>query len=129
MFKICFKVTKDSSIQWLQYRTLHRLLPVKAYLKKAKLVDNDTCTFCKSEVETIEHIFTSCPTVLAIWNSLSMHIYNTVSKRVGFNVINILFGEAPHSKSNLVFNFLILFTKQYFFQCLYNRNKLQSHLP
>ena len=34
VFKICFKVTTDSNVQWLQYRILHRLLLVKSYLKK-----------------------------------------------------------------------------------------------
>ena len=33
VFTVCFKTTKDSSIQWLQYRILHRILPVNYYLK------------------------------------------------------------------------------------------------
>lgn len=121
IFKVCFKVTTDTTVQWLQYRTLHRILPVKSYLKKIKIVDNDTCSFFNNEVETIEHVFTSCSFVLDLWSSLSMHIYYAVSKRIGFNEYNILFGETPPSNSNLVINFLILYTKQYIFQCLYNK--------
>ena len=34
IFKVCFKVSASSSIQWLQYRILHRIVPVKYYLKK-----------------------------------------------------------------------------------------------
>ena len=85
-----FKVTTDSNVQWLQYRILYRLLPVKSYLKKIKIVDNDSCSFCNNEVETIEHVFTSCPTVVSLWNNLSIQIYNVVSKRVGFKFMNIL---------------------------------------
>ena len=55
VFKICFKVTTDSNVQWLQYRILYRLLPVKSYLKKIKIVDNDTCSFCKAPV-TLDRI-------------------------------------------------------------------------
>ena len=33
-FKVCFKTTSDSVIQWLQYRILHRILPVNYYLNK-----------------------------------------------------------------------------------------------
>ena len=29
VFKICFKVTTDSNVQWFQYRILYGLLPVK----------------------------------------------------------------------------------------------------
>ena len=32
IFKICFKVTDDASVQWLQFRILHRFLPVSYYL-------------------------------------------------------------------------------------------------
>lgn len=80
-------------------------------MKKLKLVDNDICIFCKSEVEIIEYIFIFCFIVFVIWNSLSMYIYNIVLKRVGFNVINVLFGEVFFLKLNLVINFLILFIK------------------
>jgi hypothetical protein len=35
IFTLCFKTTKDSSIQWMQYRLLHRIkMPVKYYLRK-----------------------------------------------------------------------------------------------
>ena len=52
VFKICYKVTTVSNVQWLQYRILHRLVTVKS-LKKIKIVDNDTCSFCNNEVETL----------------------------------------------------------------------------
>ena len=34
VFKVCFKTTTDSSVQWLQFRILHRIFPVGYYLKK-----------------------------------------------------------------------------------------------
>ena len=52
VFKVCFKITTDSTAQWLQYR----ILPVNYYLKKINLVSSDSCTFCKQDVETIQHI-------------------------------------------------------------------------
>lgn len=36
VFKVCSKVTTDTSVQWLQYRTLHRIHPEKQYLKKKR---------------------------------------------------------------------------------------------
>ena len=35
--------------------------------------------------------------------------------------MNILFGEVPLSKTNQIINFLILYAKQYIFQCLINK--------
>jgi hypothetical protein len=117
-FKVCFKTSSDSSIQWLQYRLLHRILPVGYYLKKIHIKTSDICSFCKEETETIQHVFVNCNDVLNLWRNLSMHIYKTTSKRIGFNVKNILFGEVPTTKDNLVINFIILYAKQYIFACL-----------
>ena len=33
VFKICFKTTNDSSVQWLQFRILYRIFPVRYYLE------------------------------------------------------------------------------------------------
>lgn len=57
-------------------------------------------------------LFSLCSAVLDTWNSFGMHINNTVSKRVGFNVVNILFGKFPPQRSN----FLILFTSEMIIQ-------------
>lgn len=117
-FNVCFKTTNDSSIQWLQYRLLHRILPVNYYLKKINVVSSDCCSFCERDVETIQHVFVSCEKISTIWSNLSMHTYQYTSIRIGFNVINILLGELPLSKDNKVVNFIILYTKQYLCCCL-----------
>jgi hypothetical protein len=86
VFTLCFKTTMDSAIQWLQYRLLHRILHVNYYLKKINVVSYNCCTFCNNEVETIQCVFINCKKVSCLWNSLSMHIYQSTAKRIGFNV-------------------------------------------
>jgi hypothetical protein len=117
IFEICFKLTADSAAQWLQYRILHRIIPVKSYLKKIKILDNDICSFCGDGSETIEHVFVSCDKILTLWNQLSMHIYRKTKSRIGFNVFNIIFGDCPLLDANKVINFIILYTKQYIYLC------------
>ena len=34
VFKICFKVIYNTSVQWLQFRIFYRFLPISYYLKK-----------------------------------------------------------------------------------------------
>ena len=105
VFIVCFKTTKDSAIQWLQYRLLHRILPVNYYLKKINVVSSDCCTFCNDEVETIQHVFMNCEKVSCLWSSLSMHTYQSTAKRVGFNLVNVLLGELLLSRGNRIVNF------------------------
>lgn len=60
VFKICFRTTNDSNINWLQYRILPRILPAKYYLKKIRITTSDCCTFCNDMPETIKHVFATC---------------------------------------------------------------------
>ena len=90
VFNVCFRTTYDSTVNWLQYRILHRILPVKYYLKKINITASDSCTFCNENSETIQHVFVKCK---KIWNALSARLYEKCSKRVGFNICNIIFGE------------------------------------
>ena len=77
----------DSTIQWFQYRIFQLKITFK------KVTDNDSCTFCGNDTETIEHIFATCTLTLALWNQFNIHIYNATSKRFRFSVFNIIFGE------------------------------------
>ena len=124
IFKVCFKTTCDSTLQWLQFRILYRLLPVGYYLKKISIKSTDCCRFCDKNVETILHIFTSCEKTQPLWSELSLYIYRKTHERVGFNVSNIIFGKFPLSSYNKVINFIILHVKQYIFTCL-----LQNNMP
>ena len=114
-FKICFFVTEDTSIQWFQYKILHRILPIKAYLKTIGIKSSDSCWFC-DEKEDITHAFVTCQSISQLWVNLSYHIYTKTSNRIGFNFKNIIFGES-HSKRNIPINFIILYTKSFIYKC------------
>ena len=124
VFKLCIKLTTDSTIQWFQYKIFRRLLQVKNNLEKIKVTDNDSCTFCGNDTETIEHIFATYTFTLALWNLFSIHIYNATSERFRFDVVNIIFRECPLQKANKVIIFLIVYGKQYIYPC-----SIQNKLP
>ena len=118
VFNVCFATTNDSTVNWLQYRILHRILPVKYYLKKINIASSDSCTFCNENSETLQHVFVKCKKILPLWNALSARLYEKCSKRVEFYICNIIFGEYPLDGENKALNCIILFTKQYIFFCL-----------
>lgn len=81
-FKVSFKKTTDTSIQCLQYRILHRILPTNYYLKKINVkILYVVWAFCKENMELIQHVYMICPEKLPLWNNLSMHIYRTTLNR------------------------------------------------
>ena len=54
-----------------QYKILLRIIPTNKYLKVCNIIDNGSCYFCHSEVETIEHLFYLCPIVKELWVNLA----------------------------------------------------------
>ena len=66
-----FKTTNDPKLRWLQYRLLHRILPVNTYFIKMKIVDCNLCTFCNTEPESIAHLFWECKESQTFWRKLS----------------------------------------------------------
>ena len=45
IFSKCFKISKDTKLQWFQARTLHRILPTNRYLNICKIAETHDCTF------------------------------------------------------------------------------------
>ena len=52
-----FRITKDTSLRWLQYRIIHRCIATNDMLSKFNLVESSLCTFCSEHTETIKHLF------------------------------------------------------------------------
>lgn len=45
VYNLPFKVTKNTKLQWLQYRINHHILVTNHFLSKVKIIDNPDCTF------------------------------------------------------------------------------------
>jgi hypothetical protein len=56
----CTKETKLIIYVYFQYRILMCYIATNSFLHKLKLIENDLCSFCKSERETISHVFYDC---------------------------------------------------------------------
>ena len=57
------KATKSTHIGMFQYKLANRIIATNKYLKIIKVRDDDRCTFCNEETETLTHVFWHCATV------------------------------------------------------------------
>lgn len=55
------KATKSSYIRMFQYRIVNRIITTNKYLHIINIIDNELCTFCNVEPETLAHLFWFCP--------------------------------------------------------------------
>ena len=60
IFENTFTSLCHTKLQNFQYKFLHRAIYTNSRLFKMKLVNSETCTFCKSNIETLDHLFWDC---------------------------------------------------------------------
>lgn len=56
-YRIPFETTKETKIQWFQYKILNRIIPTNYNLKKIGIKNCEICSLCKQHREDIEHLF------------------------------------------------------------------------
>ena len=76
IFILPFRTTTETKLQWLQLQIIHRIIPRNNFLFKIKVTDSPICSFCKEDLETIEHLFADCHIVKELWSNIEEWISN-----------------------------------------------------
>ena len=129
---IQYGCTKDTKLLQLQYKLLHRILPTNKWLKKIGIVLEDTCAFCNTETESLEHVFLECTFVTSFWSEVLKWLEKyQLWRQVLLSNEEILLGFKGGKYTLL--NLIILSTKHYIYccKCQHRRplfNNLYSYL-
>ena len=59
-----------NKLREFQYKLLHGVIYTKVQLIKFGFVEDNVCSFCKTEVETYTHVFLDCDIVKALWKEV-----------------------------------------------------------
>ena len=92
-FSLPFRLTKNTKLQWFQFRINHKILSTNSFLQKIKLKDTNTCTFCRSETETIERILWDCEIVQALLDDFVTFCSNMIHRHFPFAKITFIPGS------------------------------------
>ena len=84
IFEQMYCLTDDIVLRWLQFRILHRILPTNKRLELFGIKATDKCHRCPIHIETLLHLFWSCPTVSSFWRELGVIFC------VEFNVTSVI---------------------------------------
>jgi hypothetical protein len=116
LYNMPFAITQDSTLQWLQYRIVHRILGTNSFLHKIKYIDSPACTFCQNECETIEHIFWECKYV----NSFLKDLLSKCTFQEDYLTMpSFILGL--HNTNNAI-NLIFLFIKAFIYNCKMKKN-------
>jgi len=66
-YKLPFCSTKATKLVIFQFKLLHRRLATNDFLNEIGIRANDICTFCRSEKESLLHLFWSCSETSCYW--------------------------------------------------------------
>ena len=70
-YKLPFYRTKATKLIIFQFKLLHRRLATNDFLNKIGIRENDICTFCRTEEESLFHLFWSCSETSSFWRDFT----------------------------------------------------------
>jgi len=115
-YQLSFQCTKSTKLIVFQFKLLHRRLATNDFLKKVGIKDNDLCSFCKTEKESLIHLFWSCRVVSTFWqNFKELLVSQNLALRTYNLSLNIVLGLRPDTSQKLNFNFLV--ARYYIWSC------------
>ena len=79
VYRLPFLATIESKLRSFQFKINHNIYYTNKKLKDVNIIESAECSFCKSEIETLEHLFSACIHVSPLWNYLSSILINTHS--------------------------------------------------
>ena len=71
VYLLPFLVTKETKLISFQYKIIHNILPCRSSLFRACLVDDDICSLCKLEKQTLGHMLYNCSESLHFWENFT----------------------------------------------------------
>jgi len=115
VYSMPYKCTIDVKSRYFQYRFIHRILPTNDFLFKIGIVENDKCTFCVVENESIKHLMWSCDKTSAFWKEVIKWLEN-LNIRVNLSFFHVCFGVYNRNNTNFV-NMIIIWAKRFIYKC------------
>ena len=123
IYSLPFKVALDTKTREFQYKILNRYLVTNTFLKKIGKTDSAACSFCGVMEESLEHLLVTCHFTATLWKELLVWCNGRDINIETLSAVDILFGDWQRNDCFLLFNHIILITKQYVYYCRSNNLK------
>ena len=119
------RLTNDTNIKWLQYRLIHRILATNTFLNKIGIKQDNKCSFCNTESETLCHLFWECEIICNFWLDLQTWLKNKCTHIVdlNFTLIDVIFGIQNRQRADDIINFILLSAKHYLYRMKNNNTQ------
>ena len=91
----------------------NHILVTKSFLHKINKVDNDRCTFCGLETETIIHELFNCNKVIEFWLAMKNWLRIQANVILHLTIKNVIFSK---QENNELLNYILLLGKYFIYK-------------
>lgn len=113
IFKSPYIATRDTKLQSLQFKFIHRIISCEKWLYNLTVTDSPFCKKCPLEIDTIIHHFVDCGGLQGFWNNLEKWWNRTAEYSVKLTTKHILFGLYYDNLAFSTINYVLLLGKWY----------------
>ena len=119
VYKINFLSTIESKLRSLQVKLNFRAIVTIKQLHGFGLIENGTCAICKTETETLMHLFGTCTLVQCYWEDVKSWLSVFLARLIELTDCNKLFGFPEYEDITMLLNCLLLYARHIIYQGKY----------
>jgi len=116
---IPFVCTIDTKLRWFQFRITNRILSTNTFLHKIGIIENNLCSFCNAQPETLQHLFWDCEKISLIWIQLNNWIQSKSGVHINLSGKKVLLGV--QGKHVQILNYFIIVVKYHIYKCSFQK--------
>lgn len=122
IYSIPYKCTIETKCHYFQFRFIHRILPTNEFLFKIGILENNKCSLCNEEIETMKHLMWTCKHVTSFWKGVADWL-KELDIILNITYMKICFGI--HDTNYFTFvNMIIILAKKYIYRCRVEETKV-----
>ena len=103
----------EVTLKDFQFKINNKILVTKTFLHKIRKVEDNLCSYCKREPETILHLFVQCGKVKEFWQSLHIWLMPNVNISINLDKKGIL---SSYQGKCILKNYIMVVAKHYIYK-------------
>ena len=113
---------KEVKLKDFQFKLNNKILASKSFLLRINKIDNNLCSYCGNNPETLMHLFVDCQKVKAFWRALRLWLQRHANLKIDIlNHKNLIFSW---HKENSLSNNLLVVAKYYIYKTKFTSRQL-----
>ena len=117
------KYINEIKLRDIQFKINNKIHVTNSYLHRINKIDNNICSYCQKETESIFHLLCTCDIVKEFWDDFKTWVSETLNADVNISDENIIYSS--FSKSPLI-DFLIIMAKYYIYKNKFHNKRINT---